>query len=316
MTISAPPSFFCQLLIRSLAFSGKCCQYAIVKNRPLQKYRRYFVVIFLCLVPSLCAHARTSSEDLKFHPEVPLDIHRHLLVRLFPLDRDVQLGLQASQQVKRQKERLPDDDVQNYVGKVGQRLLTALQNSEFHYTFDVIRDRSINAFALPGGPMFIQTGLLTAAANEAQLAGVMGHEIGHVVLRHSTDRIIKSLGVDFLTRFLTAALTQNSSTSRQVAAQMGATLASHLLTLRFSRTDESEADRFGVQLMSRAGYNPAELAKFFQVLQTSPRSPAFLSDHPSPARRIEAIGDEMSQINAGSYQLSNGPSLDWLRGRL
>jgi len=113
-------------------------------------------------------------------------------MNLFSKEQDIQLGIETAAEIEKQYEVIKDPGLQRYIDNVGQKLTRSKRASEFPYTFTVVSDDSINAFALPGGPMFIHTGLIKAAENEAQLAGVMSHEISHVALRHGTNQASKA----------------------------------------------------------------------------------------------------------------------------
>jgi predicted Zn-dependent protease len=194
-----------------------------------------------------------------------------------------------------------------YVSRVGKRLVSAqeAQASGFPFTFEVIADPSINAFALPGGPMFINTGLLRAVDNEAQLAGVMGHEMSHVILRHGTNQASKSKLIE-----LPAVLASQMSGGSMMGqlAQLGIGLGANSVLLRFSRTAESQADLMGSHLMAESGYNPIEMARFFEKLNTESgqRAPQFLSDHPNPENRQKAIEQEITRLPQQNYGYQTG----------
>src|ERR1700740_3367611 len=184
---------------------------------------------------------------------------------LFSKEQDVQLGKESDDQVRKQMTVLKDPVLTAYVNRVGQRLVSSREAHEsgFPFTFEVVADPSINAFALPGGPMFIHTGLLRAVDNEAQLAGVMGHEMSHVILRHGTNQASKSRLIE-----LPAVLGQQVAGGSLIGqlTQMGIGLGANSVLLKFSRTAESQADLMGSHLMAEAGYNPIEMARFFNKL--------------------------------------------------
>lgn len=175
------------------------------------------------------------------------------------------------------------------------------RESGFPFTFEIVADRSINAFALPGGPMFINTGLLRAVDNEAQLAGVMGHEMSHVILRHGTNQASKSelIGLPALLGSQAA-----GDTLFGKLAQMGIGLSADSVLLKFSRSAESQADLMGSHLMAEAGYDPMELARFFQKLNSEggSQTPQFLSNHPNPDNREKAIEQEIQRLPQRPYR--------------
>ena len=226
---------------------------------------------------------------------------------LFSKEQDVQLGQETAAQVRKQTHVVNDAFLNAYVNQVGQRLASAqeAQESGFKFTFEVVADPSINAFALPGGPMFINTGLLKAVDGEAQLAGVMGHEMSHVILRHGTNQASKAELVE-----LPVALATSGDSGSMLAnlAKLGIGLGANSLLLKFSRTAESQADLMGSHLMAEAGYNPMELARFFEMLEakTGRGGIQFLSDHPNPGNREHAIEDEADRLPQRTYGYQTG----------
>src|SRR5262249_27257254 len=154
--------------------------------------------------------------------------------------------------------------LQDYLKRVGERLAATAEakQSGFPFNFTLLNVPEINAFALPGGPMFVFTGLMTAADNEAQVAGVMAHEMSHVILRHGTNQASKANLIQ-LPAALAGAVAGNGSLMGQLA-QLGVGLGANSVLLKFSRDAESQADALGARMMSEAGYNPVEMARFFE----------------------------------------------------
>jgi len=226
---------------------------------------------------------------------------------LFSKEQDVQVGQENATQVRKQMTVIKDPVLTEYVNRVGKRLMSAqeAQESGFPFTFEVVADPSINAFALPGGPMFINTGLLRAVDNEAQLAGVMGHEMSHVILRHGTNQASKSKLIE-----LPAVLASQMSGGSMMGqlAQLGIGLGANSVLLKFSRTAESQADLTGSHLMAESGYNPVEMARFFKKLNAEggQRAPQFLSDHPNPENREKAIEQEITRLPQQNYGYQTG----------
>jgi predicted Zn-dependent protease len=165
----------------------------------------------------------------------------------------------------------------------------------------LINDPSINAFALPGGPIFVNSGLIAAAENEAQVAGVLAHEIAHVALRHATSQASKANLLQFPAA-LAAAMIGQGSVGAQLG-QMGLGLGLNALMLRYSRGAEEEADALGARIMAAAGYNPLEMARFFEKLEGEggPRAPQFLSSHPNPGNRVKDVQAEIQALPPGNY---------------
>jgi predicted Zn-dependent protease len=226
---------------------------------------------------------------------------------LFSKDQDVQLGQESAAEVRKKMTVIHDPVLTAYVNKVGKRLAASqeAQASGFPFTFEVVADPSINAFALPGGPMFINTGLLKAVDNEAQLAGVMGHEMSHVILRHGTNQASKAQLFE-LPAILSQQMGQGSMLGQLAAA--GIQLGTGGVLLKFSRSAESQADLMGSHLMAEAGYNPLELARFFEKLNTpgGQGAPEFLSDHPNPDHREQTIEAEAARLPAQNYTYQTG----------
>jgi len=226
---------------------------------------------------------------------------------LFSKEQDVQLGKESADQVRKQMTVIKDPVLTDYVNRVGKRLVSAreAQESGFPFTFEVVADPSINAFALPGGPMFINTGLLRAVDNEAQLAGVMGHEMSHVILRHGTNQASKSQLIQ-LPAVLGSQVAGGSMLGK--LTQLGIGLGTNSVLLKFSRTAESQADLMGSHLMAESGYNPIEMARFFDKLNAEggQRAPQFMSDHPNPENREKAIQDEIQKLPQKNYGYQTG----------
>jgi predicted Zn-dependent protease len=226
---------------------------------------------------------------------------------LFSKDQDVQLGKESAEQVRKQMTVIKDPVLTEYVNRVGKRLVSAreAQESAFPFTFEVVADPSINAFALPGGPMFINTGLLRAVDNEAQLAGVMGHEMSHVILRHGTNQASKSKLIE-LPAVLGSQMAGGSMAGQ--LAQLGIGLGANSVLLKFSRSAESQADLMSSHLMAESGYNPIEMARFFNKLNAEggQRAPQFLSDHPNPDNRQKAIEQETRKLPQQKYGYQTG----------
>jgi len=226
---------------------------------------------------------------------------------LFSKDQDVQLGKESAEQVRKQMTVIKDPVLTDYVNRVGKRLVSAreAQESGFPFTFEVVADPSINAFALPGGPMFINTGLLRAVDNEAQLAGVMGHEMSHVILRHGTNQASKSQLIQ-LPAVLGSQVAGGSMLGK--LTQLGIGLGANSVLLKFSRTAESQADLMGSHLMAESGYNPIEMARFFDKLNAEggQRAPQFMSDHPNPENREKAIQEEIQKLPQKNYGYQTG----------
>jgi beta-barrel assembly-enhancing protease len=219
---------------------------------------------------------------------------------------DIELGRQAAAEVRRQVQVVQDPQLQSYVKSLGQRLAAQPEAGDWPFEFTVINEPSINAFALPGGPIFVHSGLISAADNEGELVGVLAHEIAHVTLRHGTSQASKAQMIQ-LPAVLAGVLIGDGGALSQIS-QVGLGLGLNALIMKYSRNAEKEADALGARIMAGAGYNPVEMARFFQKLeeQGGARPPALLSSHPSPGNRVKLVEAEMATFPAGTYTANSG----------
>jgi predicted Zn-dependent protease len=167
----------------------------------------------------------------------------------------------------------------------------------YPYEFHLLSDpQTINAFALPGGPVFITVGLLRRLKSEAQLAGVLGHEVGHVVARHGAEHLAKQQLGAALVNAVGIAASDNPDSARQAAVVAQA--VNQLVGLKYGREDELESDRLGFRFMTEAGYNPQGLVELMQILGSARQGgapPEFFSSHPSPDNRVERLQNLITQ---------------------
>ena len=211
---------------------------------------------------------------------------------LISVKDEIAMGRDAQQQVKKTVKVLDDREVAAYVARLGKALAARAKGPGYPYSFSVANHRALNAFALPGGPVWIHRGILHAASNEAQVAGVLAHEIAHIAERHAADQITKQLVANGFLGLLGAVLGNDPGGAR--TAQTGARILAGGYLLKFSRDDEREADRVGVEIMRRAGWDPRGMADFMDVLRREQgRDPGsvevFLSTHPAPAERAVVL---------------------------
>ncbi|MBD2021601.1 M48 family metalloprotease, partial [Leptolyngbya sp. FACHB-36] len=210
--------------------------------------------------------------------------------------QEVTLGLQARGRMAQQHGGLyPDNGLQQYLDRVGERIIrqSVAAKSPYPFEFHLLRDpQTINAFALPGGQVFITAALLKRLTSEAQLAGVLGHEVAHVIGRHGAEHLAKQqLGQALVTAVGVA------SSDGQAGGQQAAVLAqavNQLVGLRYGREDELESDRLGLRFMTEAGYDPEGIVELMKVLGSARRDgqpPEFFSSHPSPDNRIQRLQD-------------------------
>jgi len=223
-----------------------------------------------------------------------------------PMSRDqqIKMGFQAASQVYQQMPVLPDSSPETqYIRKIGQKLVATIPpEHSWPYEFHVIPQKEINAFALPGGEMFVNIGTVTAAANEAELAGVMGHEMSHVYMQHSAKQAAHAQKVSEIFGIGGAVLGTQVHGMLGSLAQAGIQFGEQGLMLKYSRGDEAQADAVGAVIMYKAGYNPQALADFFKKLAAQGGTgPQFLSDHPNPGNREEAIQREIASWPPKAY---------------
>ena len=220
---------------------------------------------------------------------------------IFSVEQDVQIGQQSAVQVEKQLPMLYDPAAQRYVSALGAKLAAQAPGPKFNYQFKVANLSDVNAFALPGGFIYVHRGLLDQVRTEGELAGVLAHEISHVALRHPTNQASKAYlaqaGLGVLGGLLGG---KSSSSTGQIVSAVGG-FGMNTLFLKFSRSIESQADVVGSQIMARAGYDPLEMANFFAYLgQKAGSNPGavarFLSDHPAPADRQARVQQEANLL--------------------
>jgi hypothetical protein len=218
--------------------------------------------------------------------------------------QDVQIGQEAAAEVRKQYPVINDDNVESYLDRLGDRLVEAapreLNNPAYKYSFTAVNLKDINAFALPGGPMFINRGMIEAAATEGEVAGVMAHELAHVLLRHGTANATKQQGFQLGALAGAIAGAVIGGNLGQIVSQ-GSQFGLGTWLMKYSREYEKQADLVGAQIMARAGYDPRDLAHMFETIQKQGGGggPQFLSDHPSPGNRTQYINAEAAQLRIG-----------------
>ncbi len=209
-------------------------------------------------------------------------------VTLISVEQEIDIGRQANAQVKAETPEVTDAALVSYVRELGRQLARRATGPKYPYSYSMANYREINAFALPGGPVWINRGVMQAARSESQLVGVLAHETAHIAQRHAADQLTKSMVANGLLALLGAVL-GNDGGAR--SAQIAARFIAGGYMLKFSREDELDADRVGAQIMRRAGWDNRGMLEFMQILRdTQGRDPSnvevFLSTHPAPAGRI------------------------------
>jgi Zn-dependent protease with chaperone function len=223
-----------------------------------------------------------------------------------PKDQQIQLGQKAVAEVYKQMPILPDNNpLTQYVQSLGRKLDAVIpQQWNWPYQFHVVQQKDINAFALPGGPIFVNVGTITAADNEAELAGVLAHEMSHVYMQHSIKGMRKQGTTQAAGQILGGILGAVLGGTAGALANLGAQVGAGVISMKYSRGDEAQADAVGAIIMYKAGYNPMYMAQFFQKLEKEGggSGPQFLSDHPNPGNRVEAVKDEIKNWPQRPYQ--------------
>lgn len=246
--------------------------------------------------PALVAVSLASAASLASAP-------RAAAINLFSVEQDAQIGRQAARDAERQLPMLRDSYVEGYVNAIVRRLAAAAPGPRFDYHARVVNSADINAFSLPGGPIYVNRGLIEAVRSEGELAGVLAHEMAHVAQRHGTSQVTKAYGAQLGVGLLAGVLggrDHRIGTGEQIVGSLGL----NALFMKFGRNAENEADRVGAQMMARAGYDALAMASFFDLLAAQQRGnpgavAQFFSDHPSPRNRSANIRAQAAQLGRG-----------------
>jgi hypothetical protein len=271
----------------------------------IRKISAVFLLLFVVLTLDNAAVAAEKKKEVKQKP-IPVSKYKG------PKDQDIQMGKEYAAQVEQEMHVVPNEELTAYINRVGKRLVdTGLLDRDFPYSFKVVEESSINAFALPGGPMFVHTGLIAAADNEAQMAGVLAHELSHVSLRHGMANSSKQQTVSGLGSLAGAILGGLIGGGLGDLAAQGAQVGTQAWATKYSRTAESEADLLGSYTMAKAGYDPNELAAFFGKLEKEMggdpgKTAQWFSSHPNPGNRNIAIQEQTPFMAQGPYTASEG----------
>jgi hypothetical protein len=237
---------------------------------------------------------------------------------LFSPQDDVQVGQQSAVQAEQQLPILNDAQTNAYVNRIGQRLAANAGGPQFQYRFRVVNTSDINAFALPGGFVYINRGVLDQARNEGELAGVMAHEISHVALRHGTHQASKAYlaqaGISILGGILGGHVGAGAG---QIINAVGG-IGLNAIFLKYSRDLETQADIRGSQIMAASGYNPNDMVSFFQTLERVDPSKKtnWMSDHPAPPDRIARIQQEARVLRVSGSAPENVAELQGVQSHM
>ena len=221
-------------------------------------------------------------------------------VQLSP-QQEIIIGQQSAPKMAAQHGNLyPDRTLQDYIDQVGNKVVqsSAAKSSPYPFDFHLLRDtQTVNAFALPGGQVFITAALLSRLNSEAQLAGVLGHEVGHVIGRHGAEHLAKQQLGSALVNAVGIAASDERGNGRQAAILAQA--VNQMVNLKYGREDELESDRLGLQFMTEAGYNPKGIVELMKILDSArggaAGQPEFMSTHPNPGNRIEQLNSIIDQ---------------------
>ena len=237
---------------------------------------------------------------------------------LFSKQQDIDAGKQAAAEADKQLPILNDAQTVNYINNLGRRM-TQFEPlpADYPWSFKVVNTKDINAFALPGGAIYINRGAIESAENEAQLAGVVAHETGHVIMRHGTHQASQMMLAQAPLSILGGLLGQSGSLMGQLA-QMGIGFGANSVLLHNSRTAESQADAIGTYVLYHAGYDPHAMAQFFQIIEKKypARTAQFFSNHPNPGNRILAVNAEIPKLGPPTQGKTDSPEFEAVKRKL
>ena len=267
-------------------------------------YRRSFsaLIVTLLLMPAI------ASAQTKVKPGF----------NLFSAEQDVEVGRQSAVQAEQQLPILRDPAVENYVNRIGQNLARNAGGPNFQYQFKVVNSADINAFALPGGYIYVNRGVLDNARNEGEVAGVLAHEISHVALRHGTHQASKAYaaqaGLSILGGILGGRVGEGAANIINAVGGFGL----NVVFLKYSRDLETQADIRGSQILAASGYSPVDMVNFFKTLENVDKSKKtnWLSDHPAPPDRIARIERESQMLRVSQNPTTNVAELRQVQARL
>ncbi|MGC1187031.1 MAG: M48 family metallopeptidase [Candidatus Acidiferrales bacterium] len=272
--------------------AGQAIASAVQRDAPLREFRTRWLTRAIVTMVALGVAVAARADRTPLKPGTDI---------FSPRD-DIEIGLRSSRQAEAQLPMLNDPRVDNYLDALGKRLAAHAPGYPFPYQFRCVNDESVNAFALPGGFIYVDRGAIEAAHDEAQLAGVLAHEIAHVALRHGTHQATKA----YWTELPFAAASTLFGGMSGVAEELGSGFAVDSILLKYSRTAETQADILGTQIVYDSGYDPRALAQFFEMFADDAdhtHRVAFFENHPNPDHRIDRIDREV--------ELLGGPSANY-----
>jgi len=252
----------------------------------IKKFECLILVLSLCFCAGCAVNPITGKEELMLISE----------------QQDIEIGQKYAPEVEKQMaRRIADESLQNYIDQVGQKIIQANYTRDFEYHFTALNHESVNAFALPGGYVYITKGMLEKLTTEAQLAAILSHEIVHIVARDVSAAMSRQIGIELL-------LSAVASESTPGGVLTAADLTRQILGLQFSKEDEKDADLGGLDYMLWAGYNPYAMVETMQMLQAQQRVRPieFFSTHPSPQNRIAYLTEKIQTDYPDLAPLKNG----------
>ena len=270
-----------------------------------------WVLITLLTLQAACGGALSGGEAQAALP------HASVGFNLFSPEQDIQLGEASAEEIMRQVVVVRDERTRRYVQRLGERVAAAAPGYKFPYKFVVVASPEVNAFALPGGYVFVNEGAIEAARTEGELAGVLAHEIAHVSLRHGTTQASRAyLARTALGVVNTVAGVGQGDFWGVLAAACGAGV--NRFFLRSNRAAELQADAEGARLLAEAGFDPRDMANFFERLneREGEREDAAASDHPDPASRVEAIGHVVAALGHPATRARDSEEFRRIKSRL
>lgn len=235
-----------------------------------------------------------------------------------PIQKDIEIGQQAAQEVPKQMAVIDNATIQPVIDRMIRNLTAQGRAGEYPYSIRLVYEDSINAFAFPGGAMFIHTGLIQRADNEEQVAGVLAHEVSHVALRHGMANMVRAQKAQTYAGIggALAGIFLGGGAAGSLA-QMGIGLTAQSVMMKYSRGAETEADLLGTRLMNAAGYNPIEMARFFEKLEAEAgpgsKMGEFFASHPNPGNRVKSVEEEIQLLPRNQYNASRQD--DFLRAK-
>lgn len=273
-----------------------------------------WALMALLFVQTACGGLLAGAELGAREWDAPASPHVEAGFNLFSPEQDVELGDASAGEIRRQVALLRDERTNAYVQRLGEKIVAGAPGYHFPYRFVVVSSPEVNAFALPGGYVFVNTGAIEASHTEGELAGVLAHEIAHVALRHGTNQASKAYvaktGLNILDALAGGAKTRLGQTARAYA---------RTLFLRFNRDAEQQADLEGARLMAATGYDPRDMVSFFETLEERggiERTPEAQDDHPDPASRVAAIEETLPALWISRAPVHDTEEFRWIKARL